>query len=78
MGLLSPVSVIPPLRELAPQPIVSASSTTTFVPRFAKVRAALNPVYPPPMIATSTLSGMGVRACPEPVEGVRQFFEKGG
>ena len=32
------------LRELAPQPIVSRSSTTTLVPPFASVRAALKPV----------------------------------
>ena len=31
-----PVSTMPPLRELAPQPMVSDSSTATLAPRLAK------------------------------------------
>ena len=52
-----PVSTMPPLRELAPHPIVSDSSTATFAPRLAKVRAADKPVKPAPITATSTVSG---------------------
>src|SRR6516164_8006331 len=55
----SPVSTIPPLRELAPQPILWASSTTTFAPLRASTRAAERPVYPAPMTATSARSGRG-------------------
>src|SRR5438552_3617373 len=54
---LSPVSTMPPLRELAPQPIVSDSRTATVAPRLAKARAAERPVKPAPIIATSALSG---------------------
>src|SRR5260370_1336003 len=50
---------MPPLRELAPQPTVSASKTATRAPDFASVRAADNPVKPLPITATSTLSGKG-------------------
>jgi hypothetical protein len=49
----NPQPVIPALREDAPQPIVSRSNTATETPAFANVRAQLNPVYPPPMMATS-------------------------
>ena len=52
-----PVSTMPPLRELAPQPMLSLSSTTTFAPLAASVRAADNPVKPAPMTATSAASG---------------------
>ena len=38
-----PVSTMPPLRELAPQPMVSLSSTATLAPRLARVRAAESP-----------------------------------
>src|SRR6516162_2489362 len=55
----SPVSTIPPLRELAPQPMLWASSTTTFAPLRASTRAAERPVYPAPMTATSARSGRG-------------------
>src|SRR5579863_7656943 len=48
---------MPPLRELAPQPTVSASSTAVFTPFFASVRAAESPVKPAPTMATSTLAG---------------------
>src|SRR5581483_10102158 len=54
---LSPVSTIPPLRELAPHPRVCASSTATWAPRLASVRAADKPVNPAPITATSTRSG---------------------
>ena len=54
-----PVSTMPPLRELAPQPTVSASSTATLAPCLANVRVADSPVYPAPITATSTLSGNG-------------------
>ena len=50
---------MPPFRELAPQPIVSASSTATLAPRRASVIAAESPVNPAPTTATSTLSGKG-------------------
>ena len=53
----SPVSTIPPLRELAPHPMVSDSSTTTLAPRFESARAAERPVKPAPMTATFTRSG---------------------
>src|SRR5437879_6430314 len=53
-----PVSTIPPLRELAPQPKVSASRTATLTPRLASVRAAERPQKPPPTMATSTKSGI--------------------
>ena len=56
---LSPVRTMPPLRELAPQPMVSASSTATLAPSFASVRAAESPVNPAPMMATLTPSGRG-------------------
>ena len=52
-----PVRTMPPLRELAPQPTVSDSSTATLAPRFARVRAADRPVKPAPITATSTRSG---------------------
>ena len=39
-----PVNTCPPLRELAPQPNVSFSSTTTLTPRSASTRAADRPV----------------------------------
>src|SRR5215510_10982080 len=55
----SPLSTIPPFRQLAPQPTFSASNTATRAPPFASVRAADNPVKPPPITATSTLSGNG-------------------
>src|SRR5574341_1421043 len=54
-----PVSTIPPFRELAPHPIVSASNTTTLTPRRASARAAERPVKPLPMIATSAFPGHG-------------------
>jgi hypothetical protein len=54
-----PVSTMPPLRELAPHPIDSLSSTATFAPRLASVRAADSPVNPAPITATSTTSGKG-------------------
>ena len=54
-----PVRTMPPLRELAPQPMVSDSSTATFAPRLASVRAAESPVKPAPITATSTMSGSG-------------------
>jgi hypothetical protein len=57
MGSFMPVSTIPPLRELAPQPKVFASSTAVCTPRFANILAAESPVTPLPMMATSTLSG---------------------
>ena len=53
-----PVSTIPPFRELAPHPMLSASSTATFAPRLARVRAAERPVKPEPITATSTVFGM--------------------
>jgi hypothetical protein len=56
---LQPVSTMPPLRELAPQPMVSDSSTTTFAPRLASASAAESPVNPAPMMATSALSADG-------------------
>ena len=52
-----PVRTMPPLRELAPHPMVSDSSTATFAPRLASVRAAERPVNPAPITATSTVSG---------------------
>jgi len=48
---------MPPLRELAPQPIELASRMTTFTPRFARVRAAERPVKPAPIMATSVRAG---------------------
>ena len=48
---------MPPLRELAPQPMVWVSSTATLMPRRASARAAQRPVMPPPMTATSTRVG---------------------
>src|SRR3990172_2476728 len=54
-----PVSTIPPFRELAPHPIVSASNTTTLTPRRASARAAERPVNPLPMTATSAFPGHG-------------------
>jgi len=48
---------MPPLRELAPQPNVSASSTPHAQPRFPSVRAAERPQKPPPITATSRESG---------------------
>ena len=53
----NPGSTMPPLRELAPHPIVSPSSTVTFAPAFANLRAADKPVKPAPMTATSAVSG---------------------
>src|SRR5713226_8851703 len=53
---------MPPLRELAPQPTVSASKAAMRAPAFASVRAADNPVKPAPITATSTLSGKGCGA----------------
>jgi hypothetical protein len=50
---------MPPFRELAPHPMVSDSSTTTFVPRLASESAAESPVNPAPMTATSALYGNG-------------------
>src|SRR5438270_12004473 len=50
---------MPPFRELAPQPMVSASSTAVLAPRRARARAAESPVNPAPTTATSTLSGKG-------------------
>src|SRR5690606_10064315 len=43
----------PPLRPEAPHPISAASSTTGCRPRPMARRAALRPVYPPPMMAMS-------------------------
>src|SRR5712675_1877161 len=57
-GSFIPVRTMPPLRELAPQPGVSASRTATFTPRLASVRAAERPQKPPPTTATSTKSGI--------------------
>src|SRR5207302_2401900 len=54
-----PVSTMPPLRELAPHPMVSASRTATVALFFARVRAPDKPVYPAPITATSTSSGSG-------------------
>src|ERR1700756_3003791 len=56
-GSLSPVRTMPPLRELAPQPMVCASKTVTDAPDFARVRAAERPVKPAPIMATSTRWG---------------------
>ena len=56
---LRPVRTMPPLRELAPQPMVSASKTATLAPSLASVLAAESPVKPAPMMATLTLSGIG-------------------
>ena len=53
---------MPPFRELAPHPIVSASSTATLAPRRARVRAAESPVNPAPITATSTTPGTGCDA----------------
>src|SRR5437879_12688425 len=57
-----PVRTIPPLRELAPQPKVSASRTATFTPRLASARAADKPQNPAPTPATSTESGSSEKA----------------
>ena len=56
-GSFMPVRTIPPLRELAPQPKVSASRTATFTPRLARERAAESPQKPAPTTTTSALSG---------------------
>ena len=59
---------MPPLRELAPQPIVWASSTATFAPRLVSARAAARPVKPPPITATSTVSGNAPEASPAGID----------
>src|ERR1700730_1887641 len=48
---------MPPLRELAPQPMVWDSRTATDPPPRARERAAERPVKPAPMMATSTRCG---------------------
>src|SRR6266446_5095407 len=48
---------MPPLRELAPQPMVCASKTATDAPDFARVLAAERPVKPAPIMAASTCWG---------------------
>ena len=50
---------MPPLRELAPQPIVFLSSTVTLAPFFFNILAAHKPVYPLPTIAMS-VSALGL------------------
>src|SRR4029077_16482045 len=50
---------MPPLRQLAPHPMVSASRTATRTPRFASPRAAESPQKPAPTPARSTCSGSG-------------------
>ena len=49
---LVPVRTCPPLRELAPQPIVRASNTATRAPCVANSRAADKPVHPHDLNAT--------------------------
>ncbi|MDT4870409.1 hypothetical protein FQZ97_1054880 [compost metagenome] len=44
----------PPLRPVAPQPILLASTMATLRPRSASSTALATPVKPPPMITTST------------------------
>src|SRR5882724_8588162 len=48
---------MPPLRELAPQPMVCESKTATVAPDFASDLAAERPVSPAPIMATSTRCG---------------------
>ncbi len=48
---------MPPLRELAPQPMVCESKTATVAPDFASDLAAERPVNPAPIMATSTRCG---------------------
>ena len=50
----------PPLRDDAPQPIGSRSSTTGFAPPRVSSSAVDSPAMPPPMITTSAVSGMAV------------------
>jgi hypothetical protein len=56
---LTLVEICPPLRVLQPKPASSASSTSVSRPPRAVCSAALSPVYPDPMIATSTFRGSG-------------------
>src|SRR5690348_160982 len=65
-----PVRTMPPLRELAPQPGVSASRTATRAPRLARTRAAESPVIPPPITATSAASGKGSEGAADGIEAV--------
>ncbi|MNL48087.1 hypothetical protein D3C87_1709170 [compost metagenome] len=44
----------PPLRPVAPQPILLLSTMATFRPFSASSTAVATPVKPPPMITTST------------------------
>src|SRR5690348_3240332 len=67
---LRPVRTMPPLRELAPQPGVSASRTATRAPRLARTRAEESPVIPAPITATSTDSGKGRERSPAGIEAV--------
>ena len=57
ISCFKPGVAIPPLRELAPQPIFFSSKTATELSVFASTLAAVKPVYPPPIIRKSTLSG---------------------
>src|SRR5260370_20997778 len=56
-GSFSPVRTMPPLRELAPQPMVWASKMATDAPPPARDRAAERPGKPAPITATSTRCG---------------------
>ena len=57
ISCFKPGVAIPPLRELAPQPIFFSSKTATELSDFASTLAAVKPVYPLPIITKSTLSG---------------------
>src|SRR5260370_34982826 len=56
-GSFSPGRTMPPLRELAPQPMVWASKMATDAPPRARDRAAERPVKPAPITATSRRCG---------------------